>query len=61
VNGRGVARTDLTQRSISSADCVAVLTPHRGFDLDWVSEHARLIFDARNAYGPRRLSNVVPL
>jgi UDP-N-acetyl-D-glucosamine dehydrogenase len=61
VNGRGVVRTDLTQRLVSSADCVAVLTPHRGFDLEWVAEHAGLIFDARNAYGARRLSNVVSL
>jgi UDP-N-acetyl-D-glucosamine dehydrogenase len=61
VNGRELVRTDLSRRIVSAADCVAVLTPHRGFDLEWLSEHAGLIFDARNAYGPRRLSNVVSL
>jgi UDP-N-acetyl-D-glucosamine dehydrogenase len=61
VNGRGVVRTDLTQRSVSGADCVAVLTPHRAFDLEWVAEHAPLIFDARNAYGPAKRGNVIPL
>jgi hypothetical protein len=61
LNGRELVRTELSQRRVSAADCVAVLTPHKGFDLEWVAEHAGLIFDARNAYGPRRLPNVVPL
>jgi UDP-N-acetyl-D-glucosamine dehydrogenase len=61
VNGRDLVRTDLSRRVVSTADCVAVLTPHRGFDLEWVSEHARMIFDARNAYGPRQVPNVVRL
>jgi UDP-N-acetyl-D-glucosamine dehydrogenase len=61
VNGRGVVRTDLTLRSVSAADCVAVLTPHRAFDLDWIAERAPLIFDARNAYGSAKRDNVVPL
>jgi UDP-N-acetyl-D-glucosamine dehydrogenase len=61
VNGRGVVRTDVTQRTVSTADCVAVLTPHRGFDLEWVSEHAQMVFDARNAFGHVHRDNVIPL
>ena len=31
-----------------------MLTPHSAYDLDWVAEHAKLVFDARNAFGPNR-------
>ena len=40
---------------------VALLTPHSAYDLDWIAEHAPLVFDARNAYGPASLPNVVRL
>ena len=39
-------------RRSARADLVAVLTPHSAYDLDWVAEHAKLVFDARNAFGP---------
>ena len=61
VNGSALASADLTQREISRADCVAVLTPHRAYDLDWIADHAQLVFDARNAYGANRRENVVRL
>jgi UDP-N-acetyl-D-glucosamine dehydrogenase len=61
VNGSALRRVELTQRSVSRADCVALLTPHRGYDLEWIAQHAALVFDARNAYGPDRRRNVVPL
>lgn len=61
VNGSTLPRTDLTQRTLSRADCVALLTPHQAYDLDWIATHAQLVFDARNAYGPDRRPNVVPL
>jgi UDP-N-acetyl-D-glucosamine dehydrogenase len=61
VNGRPVAATDLTRRSAGGSDCVAILTPHRAFDLDWIAEHAPLVFDARNAFGDDRRPNVVRL
>ena len=35
---------------MESSDCVAILTPHRVYDLDWIVEHSALVFDARNAY-----------
>ena len=61
VNGTSLRRTEITHRSIGSADCVALLTPHRDYDLPWLAENAALILDARNAYGPDRRPNVVPL
>ena len=61
VNGGRLYRSDLTTVAIEGTDCVALLTPHRAYDLDWVAEHAPLVFDARNAYGPNRYRNVVRL
>jgi UDP-N-acetyl-D-glucosamine dehydrogenase len=61
VNGTSMTSTELTQREIASADCVALLTPHQAYDLDWIAEHASLIFDARNAFGADRRPNVVRL
>jgi UDP-N-acetyl-D-glucosamine dehydrogenase len=54
-------RTELTQSTVGAADCVALLTPHRSYDLDWIADRARLVFDARNAYGQDSRENVVRL
>jgi nucleotide sugar dehydrogenase len=61
VNGGVVARTELTLRAVRSADCVALITPHRTYDLDWILQHAALVFDARNAYGLTRHPKVTRL
>jgi UDP-N-acetyl-D-glucosamine dehydrogenase len=61
VEGTRLTSTDLTQRELAKADCVALLTPHRAYDLDWIAEHAPLVFDARNAFGSDRRLNVVRL
>jgi hypothetical protein len=61
VNGGRLYRRDLTNDAVERADCVALLTPHRNYDLDWLAEHASLVFDATNAYGPNRHPNVVRL
>ncbi len=53
--------TNLTQHAVQEADCVALLTPHKAYDLEWIAEHAQMVFDARNAYGPDRRPNVVLL
>ena len=55
----GEGRIDRVNRGESSigdvrskelaADCVVIHTDHTGFDYDWVVEHARLVFDTRNA------------
>jgi UDP-N-acetyl-D-glucosamine dehydrogenase len=60
-NGTVMTSIELTQREIASADCVALLTPHRAYDLDWIADHAELVFDARNAFGADRRPNVVRL
>lgn len=61
ITGGVMSGIELTADAVASADCVAILTPHRDFDLDWVADHAGLVFDARNAYGPDRRANVTPL
>jgi UDP-N-acetyl-D-glucosamine dehydrogenase len=61
VNGDVLRRSQLTRKAISGSDCVAILTPHSGFDFEWIAAHSRLIFDARNAYSNGRRDNVVRL
>jgi len=61
VNGGGMRRADLTQRSVTDADCVALLTPHHTYDLEWIASNSKLLFDARNAYTVERHPNVVRL
>jgi UDP-N-acetyl-D-glucosamine dehydrogenase len=61
VDGRPMERVDLSQRAVERADCVAVLTPHSVFDLDWLADRAKLIFDVSNAYGPAQRDHVVAL
>jgi UDP-N-acetyl-D-glucosamine dehydrogenase len=61
LNGSPMGRTELTHRAVATADCVALMTSHRAYDLDWIGEHAKLIFDARNSFDSDRRPNVVPL
>ena len=61
VGGKRMARTELTARTVASADVVALLTPHSAYDLDWLARTATLVFDARNAFGPYDYPNVVSL
>lgn len=61
VNGGALARTELSADAVARADCVALLTPHASYDLEWVARHAGLVFDARNAYWPARPANVTSL
>jgi UDP-N-acetyl-D-glucosamine dehydrogenase len=60
-SGGVLRRTELSNRAVATADCVALLTPHKAYDLDWIADHAGLVFDARNAFGPDRRANVVRL
>lgn len=59
--GIRMQRSELTHGLIGGAACVALLTPHRSYDLNWVADHARLVFDARNAFGDDKRTNVVRL
>jgi UDP-N-acetyl-D-glucosamine dehydrogenase len=61
LNGRRVECTELGPDSLGAADCVALLTPHPTYDLDHIAGTARLIFDARNAYGDHDYPNVIRL
>jgi UDP-N-acetyl-D-glucosamine dehydrogenase len=61
VNGRSLTRAELTARAVAGADCVALLTPHSSYDLDWLVANARLVFDARNAIAPGSPPNLVRL
>jgi UDP-N-acetyl-D-glucosamine dehydrogenase len=59
--GREIESIDLDDAALAAADCVVVLTPHSVYDLQRVAEHARLVFDARNALRDVRAANVVVL
>jgi UDP-N-acetyl-D-glucosamine dehydrogenase len=61
VDGRRLARTELTARAVAGADLVALLVPHSSYDLEWLAGTAELLFDARNAYGPGNPPNLVRL
>ena len=39
----------LTQEYLSAQDCVLVATDHSAYDWDFITEHAPLIVDTRNA------------
>jgi UDP-N-acetyl-D-glucosamine dehydrogenase len=54
-------RTALTRATLEGADIVLLLTPHSSYDLEMVVDHARLLFDARNATGGRHAGKVVRL
>ena len=61
VAGETYERAELSKRTLASSDCVALLTPHAAYDLDWIAEHSNLVFDARNAYGSVPVPRVVRL
>ena len=61
VNGAMLAGVELSHRAVSTADCVVLLTPHRLYDLQWIADHAPLVFDVRNAYWQERRPNVIRL
>jgi len=49
VRGVAFASEPLTAAALAAADCVVIHTDHTAFDYDWIVEHARLVFDTRNA------------
>jgi nucleotide sugar dehydrogenase len=61
LDGKRLARTELTARAVAGADLVALLVPHSSYDLEWLAGTAGLLFDARNAYGPGNPPNLVRL
>jgi UDP-N-acetyl-D-glucosamine dehydrogenase len=61
LNGTVFRRGELSHRVVAGSDCIAVLTPHKTYDLDWIAQRGRLVFDSRNAYVSDRRSNIVRL
>jgi UDP-N-acetyl-D-glucosamine dehydrogenase len=61
LGARTVEASALRAALVERVDCVALLTPHSAYDLDWLAQHATLVFDAHNAYGPAVYANVVRL
>jgi len=43
-----VRRVDATEEELGSADAVVLLTDHDAFDLDDITQHARLVLDCRH-------------
>jgi UDP-N-acetyl-D-glucosamine dehydrogenase len=41
--------TDLSASILNWADCVIIVTNHRAYDYAWITQHAKLIVDTRNA------------
>jgi len=51
--GWELTRIDPLQESVSSADCVVVITDHSAYDYLEIAEHANCLVDTRNALGSR--------
>ncbi len=47
--GLDMEAIDLTEKALSGADCVVIVTDHSSYDWEWITKHACLIMDARNA------------
>ena len=41
--------TKLTESLVKKADCCVILTDHSSYDYQWLVNHARAVFDTRNA------------
>jgi UDP-N-acetyl-D-glucosamine dehydrogenase len=61
LDGKRLARIELTAKAVAGADLVALLVPHSSYDLERLAGTAGLLFDARNAYGPGNPPNLVRL
>jgi UDP-N-acetyl-D-glucosamine dehydrogenase len=49
LGGRELASVALGPEALAAADCVVIHTDHDAFDYQAIVEHARLVFDTRNA------------
>ena len=61
LGGTARRRVALTSAAVAASDCVALLTLHESYDVEWLLDRSELIFDARNALAGRRRSGVVVL
>jgi len=49
LRGSSIGSMPLTAEVLQGAECAVLHTDHACFDYDWIVEHARLVFDTRNA------------
>ncbi|MDX1412972.1 MAG: nucleotide sugar dehydrogenase [Candidatus Promineifilaceae bacterium] len=61
IDGSRIQGSELTIDVLENADCVVVITDHQIYDWDFVSEHAKLIVDSRNAVVTEGKSKVIKL
>jgi UDP-N-acetyl-D-glucosamine dehydrogenase len=48
-NGHRLRGIELKSETVCDADCVVIVTDHRKIDYAWLTQHARLVVDTRNA------------
>jgi UDP-N-acetyl-D-glucosamine dehydrogenase len=61
VAGKGLESVNLTDRVLSSADCVVIATDHTSYDYRRIVDKAALVFDARGATRKLQGDNIVRL
>jgi UDP-N-acetyl-D-glucosamine dehydrogenase len=52
---------NLTQEALEQADCVVIVTDHTDYDWDFITNHAKLIVDSRNAIKGKPKHHIVRL
>lgn len=44
-----INRVDLTPQTLSSADCVVIITGHTNLDYQWIAQHSKILIDTVNS------------
>jgi UDP-N-acetyl-D-glucosamine dehydrogenase len=47
--GEGWQSKELDEGLLAAQDCILILTDHSSYDWEFIAQHAKLIFDTRNA------------
>ena len=61
VDDREFASQELTEKCLSGADAVVITTDHRVVDYGFVTEHAAIVVDPRNAISQTRGATIYPI
>ena len=48
--GKEYASVELTEQALVTADLVILTTMHSGFNYEWIAQHAKMVFDTKNAF-----------
>ena len=51
----------LDDDTLSTADCVVVVTNHDSYDWEWIASKSQLIVDTRNATGKSKAGHIFRL